>query len=138
MSRDILRRKFVIFLEQSFVEIYRDLLKSSHQRCSTKVSVRKQFRKIYRKTLCQSLFFNKFSDFWPTTLLKRDSGTGAFLWVLQNFQKRFLTEHLWTTPSVYRREEAISDISDAMTKTRKPTRGMIFRIFMLLLSKNIV
>ena len=30
----------------------------------------------------------------PATLLKRDSGRGVFLEILQNFQKQSFTEHL--------------------------------------------
>ena len=38
-------------------------------------------------------FSVKMQDFGPVTLLKRDSNTGVFLWILQNFQ-----EHLsWKT-----------------------------------------
>ena len=33
----------------------------------------------------------------PATLLKRHSGTGAFLWILPNFQ-----EHLRATASAYK------------------------------------
>ena len=35
------------------------------------------------------------------SLLKRDSGTGVFLWILWNFYKNtFITEHLWKTASI--------------------------------------
>ena len=45
-------------------------------------SVKNVFLKISHftgKHLCQSLFFNKVASLRPATLLKRGSGTGAFL-----------------------------------------------------------
>ena len=54
------------------------------QRCSIKKGVLKNFTKFTGKHLCQSLFFNKVAGL-PATLLKRDLGTGVFLWVLWNF-----------------------------------------------------
>ena len=48
--------------------------------------------------MLQSLF-NKVKGVKPASLLKRDSGTGAFLLNLQNFQEHLFTdftEHLWT------------------------------------------
>ena len=38
----------------------------------------------------------------PATLLKRNSRTGVFLWILRNF-KEHLTEHLRTTASAHRK-----------------------------------
>ena len=49
--------------------------RSSHQRCSLKKG----------RQLCLGLFFNKVAGLGPATLLKKDSGTGVFLWILQNF-----------------------------------------------------
>ena len=53
--------------------------KNSHQRCTVKKSVLRNFAKFIGKHLCQSLFFNKVAGLRPVTLLKRDSGTGVFL-----------------------------------------------------------
>ena len=48
--------------------------------------VLKNFVKFAGKRLCQSLFFNKAARLRPATLLKKvESGTGIFLWILQNF-----------------------------------------------------
>ena len=46
-----------------------------------------EFCKIHRKIsgVCQGLFFNKVTGLRPATLLKKNSGTGVFLWSLQNF-----------------------------------------------------
>ena len=38
--------------------------------------------------------FNKVASF-PTTLLKRDSNTDVFLWILRNFQKRLFLQNGW-------------------------------------------
>ena len=47
------------------------LFRSSHQKCSIKKGVLKNFTKFKGKHLCQSLFFNKVADFRPSTLLKK-------------------------------------------------------------------
>ena len=44
-----------------------------------KKGVVRNFAKFKVKHLCQSLFFNKVVHLRPTTLLKRDPGTGVFL-----------------------------------------------------------
>ena len=70
----------------SFVAIYLAAnTRSSHKKCSKKKGVLRNFTKFTGKHLCQSLFFNKVAGLRSTTLLKRDSGTGAFLWILWNF-----------------------------------------------------
>ena len=53
--------------------------RSSYWRCYLKIAVLKNFVKFIGKHLCQSLLFNKVAGLRPTTLLKRDSGTGVFL-----------------------------------------------------------
>ena len=58
---------------------------SNHQRCSIKTGVLRNFTKFTVKQLCQSLSFHKVAGLRPATLLKRDSDTGAFLWILWNF-----------------------------------------------------
>ena len=39
--------------------------------------------------MCWSLFFNKNAGLRPATLLRRNSSTGVFLWILQNFKNTF-------------------------------------------------
>ena len=46
-------------------------LRSSHQRCSMKKGVLKNFTKFTGKHLCQSLFFNKVAGLRPAALLKK-------------------------------------------------------------------
>ena len=55
------------------------ICRSSHQRCSVRKGILRNFAKFTGKHLCQSLFLNKVVGLRPTTLLKRDSGTGVFL-----------------------------------------------------------
>ena len=50
-----------------------------NKRCSLK------FWKIHRKTPVPESFFIEVAGLKPATLLKRDSGTGVFLWILRNF-----------------------------------------------------
>ena len=45
--------------------------RSSHQRCSTKKDVLRNFTKFTGKPLCQSLFFNKVAGLRPATLFKK-------------------------------------------------------------------
>ena len=67
--------------------------RSSHLRCYIKKAVLKNFAIFTWKHVCWSLFLIKLPDFRPATSLERDSNTGVFLWILQNFQ-----EHLfWKT-----------------------------------------
>ena len=64
-------------------------IKRTNRRCSIKKSDLKNFSKFSGKPLCQSLFFNKVAGgeealaqmfFACNVYLKRDSGTGVFLW----------------------------------------------------------
>ena len=55
------------------------LYRNSHQRCSIKTGVLKNFAKFTGKHLRQSLFFNKVVGLSLATLLKKGSGTGVFL-----------------------------------------------------------
>ena len=63
----------------------------SHRRCSVKKDVLKNFAKLTGKHLCCSLILTKLQAFGPTTLLKRDSNTGVFLW---NFCEIFKNTYL--------------------------------------------
>ena len=62
--------------------------RSSQQRCSVRNVVLEISQNLQKKTnLCQNLIFNKVAGLRPATLLKRDPGTGVFLWILWNFQE---------------------------------------------------
>ena len=53
--------------------------RSSHPEVFCKKGVLRNVAKLTGKHLRQSLFFNKAAGSRPTILLKKDSGTGAFL-----------------------------------------------------------
>ena len=55
---------------------------SSHQRCSIKKVLLKNFAKFTGKDLCQSLIFNEVAALTPGILLKKDSNTGVWLLLL--------------------------------------------------------
>ena len=57
------------------------IFRSSHQRCSVRKGVLRNFAKFTGKRLCQSVFFNKVAGWILQLYLKRDSGTGVFLWI---------------------------------------------------------
>ena len=78
--------KVAAWLLKSHPEWYR----SSNHRCSMKKAVLRNFAKFTGKHLCQSLFLKKVAILRPATFLKRDPGTGVFLWILRNF-----LEHLF-------------------------------------------
>ena len=59
-----------------------------------KMGVLKIFENFTRKYLHWSLFKVKLQAFRPSTLLKRDSDTGVFVWNFPNFHNIFFTEHL--------------------------------------------
>ena len=69
-------------------------VRSSHRSCSVKICVLKNVTNFTWKHLCWSLFLTKLPAFEPATLLKRDSNTGAFLWVLRNVKSSFFIGNL--------------------------------------------
>ena len=62
--------------------------RSTHQRCSVKKGVLRNFTKFTGKRLCQSLFFNKVTDtvdfFNKLQAQVADSGIGVFRGILRN------------------------------------------------------
>ena len=69
--------------------------RSSHQRCSTRKGVLRNFTKFTGKDLCQSLFFNKATDLRSATLLKKKFWHRCFP---VNFAKFLRTLFLQNTP----------------------------------------
>ena len=51
----------------------------------------KIFAKFTGKHLCESLFVKEHADLRPATLLKRESGTGVFLWILRILMNTFFS-----------------------------------------------
>ena len=54
-----------------FSKTFRFIERNSHQRCSMKKGVLRNFTKFTGKHLCQSLFFNKVADLRLATFLKK-------------------------------------------------------------------
>ena len=73
---------------------------SSHQRCSIKKGVFRNFTKVTGKHLCQSLFFNKVAGLRCATLLKKKLWYRCFpVNFAKFFRTSFFTEHLRVTAS---------------------------------------
>ena len=71
----------------------------SHQRCSLKKGVLKNFTKFTGKHLCQSLFLIKLQA-WDLQLIEKETLAQVFsckFW--KTCKSTFFTEHLWTTAS---------------------------------------
>ena len=71
------------------------LSRSSHRSCSVKKGVLKNLTNFTEKQMWWSLFSIKFQTFSPATLLKIDSDTGVFLWIM-----RIFWEYLFSRTSV--------------------------------------
>ena len=78
-------------------QLYLDnIVRSTCLQMVFKISVLKNFANFPLKHLCWSFFLIKLQPWGLATLLKRNSNTGAFLWLLQIFYEHlFVTEHLW-------------------------------------------
>ena len=61
--------------------------RSSHQRCSVKKGVLRNFAKFIGKHMCRSLFFNKIAGLGPATLLKRRLWHRCFSMNFEKFQR---------------------------------------------------
>ena len=61
----------------------------------SKKGVPRNFTKFTGKHLSQGPFFNKAADLRFATLLKKDSGAGVFLWILQNLYKHFFLQNTY-------------------------------------------
>ena len=70
--------------------------RSSHQRCSVRKGVLRNFAKFTGKHLCQVLFYNKVAGPEPATLLKQRLWHRCFPMNFAKFLRTpFLTEHFW-------------------------------------------
>ena len=68
--------------------------RSSHLQMFLKTSLFENFVIFTGKHLCWSLFTIKLLAFRQATILKRDSNTGVFLWILESFKNNFFVEQL--------------------------------------------
>ena len=123
----ILSTEFILFTEF----IYR----SSHQRCSMRKGVLRNFAKFTGKHLGQSLFFNKVVGLRPAALLKRRLWPRCFPVNFVKFLRTpFFTEHLWATASVFKMSQKLSTshISLDLTLTGKITTSNELFMFIIL------
>ena len=73
--------------------------RSSHQRCSVKKGVLRNFAKFTGKHLCQSLFFNEVPG-GACNFIKKEALAQVFSCEFCEISKNaFLTEHVWATAS---------------------------------------
>ena len=80
--------------------VYSLRLRSSHQRCSMKKGILKNFPKFTGKHLRQNLFFNKVAGLRPASLLKKRLFHRCFhVNFAKTFKNIFFTKHLRTTAS---------------------------------------
>ena len=78
----------------------RYLLGYSHQRCSIKKDVLKNFVKFTEKHLCKSLFFNKAGGLRPAIVIKKRTLMQVFFCEFcEIFKNTFFIEHLRTSTS---------------------------------------
>ena len=90
------------FGNDSKFKILTATIRSSHQRCSMKKGVFRNFTKFTGKHLCQSLFFNKVAGLRPQTcnFIKKETLAQVFCCEFcENSKNTLFTEHLWTSAS---------------------------------------
>ena len=68
--------------------------RSSHRWCSLNKKFLKNFAIFIRKHLCWSCFLIKLQASRHATLLKRDSNTGVYLWILQTLRTP-ISKNIW-------------------------------------------
>ena len=88
------------------------MFRSSHQKCTVKKDVLRNFTKLTGKYMCQGLFFNKVAGLSPATLLKKRLWYRCFS---VNFAKFLKTLFLHNTPGllllhVPRNNESIKNV----------------------------
>ena len=81
---------FCVFISLFLFSWYR----SSHQKCSIKKGVLRNFKKLTGKHLCQSPFFKKVACLRPATLLKNKPWRKRFLVNFAKFLRTPFLEHL--------------------------------------------
>ena len=102
--------KFVGISKDSSSNLYRRqwlgrwIFRSSLRRCSIEKMFLNILQNSQENTCARVSFLIKLETSGLQLYWKRDSGTGIFLWILQNFwEQLFFTEHLWTTVSAYKK-----------------------------------
>ena len=77
--------EFIVEVKIWCLRLVLSVFRSIHQRCSIKKVVLKNVAIFIGKHLSWSLFLIKLQAIRPETLLKRDSNTVIFMWILWNF-----------------------------------------------------
>ena len=93
------------------------LIKSNHQRCSIEKAVLKKSKTFTGKHLHLSQFLIKFQVWRPATLLKRESNTDVFLWIMGILKNTYFEENLRTMTSVDNFKTFHLQCFDFMTNT---------------------
>ena len=104
-SNDIINHKqFLSGLGLTKLNIHSTCLsyRGSHPNCSSKKEVLKNFAKFTGKYLRWILFLMKLQARGLQFCWKRDSRTGVFLWILQNFMNTYFTEQTRATASSHK------------------------------------
>ena len=83
---NVLKVELLYFINQSWnFPTFGKRNRSSHQRCSVRKGVLRNFIKFIGRHLCRVCFLIKLQVYGLQLYWKRDPGTGAFLWVFRNF-----------------------------------------------------
>ena len=118
----------------SFLDIFKNvvvyiecsLYRSSRSQMFFKTGL-KNFANFTGKHLYWSLFLIKLEALRPSTLLKRDSNTGVFLFNLRNFLKHLFLQYTSAGCSFYTRLETENIMLRSMSYESK--KGCVFFIF---------
>ena len=82
-----------------YQSVSRQISRNSHQRCSVRKGVLKNFAKFTGNTCARISFLIKLPSSACNFIKKRDSGTGVSCEFCKIFKDVFFTEHLWATTS---------------------------------------
>ena len=88
-----LPKKTTITLKGEVYTHIKGMLWSSHQMCSVKKVFVEISQNSLENTCAKVSFFNKVAGLRSATLLKKDSGTGVFLWILNCLSITFFLFH---------------------------------------------
>ena len=83
-------------------ELYSLLLPEAATRGGPQIKLFLEISQNLQENICARVLLSKVAVLGLQLHLKRDSGTGVFLRILQNFWEHLFTEHLRTTASILR------------------------------------
>ena len=91
-----------------------------------KTAILKNFAIFTGKHLCRSLFLTKVQAWKSAALLKRDSNTGVFLWILRIFKNTYIEKHLRTTTSGVTRKMLLRPSLEAYSEPSQRSKMVLF------------